>query len=243
MNIVHLTASTFYGGPERQILGLSRALAREDRTTVLSFSEGDRCRFFLAEAKRQEVEATAVEHDTPHFRAAIADVTAHLERRKADILLCHGYKADLLGRLAARRAGVPVVSVSRGWTAESWKIRLYEAIDRFHLRWMDQIVCVSEAQARKARRAGAPRQRVRVIYNAVDPERFYDLDALYRAKMLRYFRSPPRMIVGAAGRLSPEKGFDQLIAAAAQIVRAYSDVGFLLFGDGPLRDTLGQCIP
>ena len=27
MNIVHLTASTFYGGPERQILGLARALA------------------------------------------------------------------------------------------------------------------------------------------------------------------------------------------------------------------------
>ena len=238
MNIVHLTASTFYGGPERQILGLSHALADEDKTTVLTFSEDGRCRFFLAEAKRQEVEATAVAHDTPRLREAVADVTAHVERCKADVLLCHGYKADLLGRLAARRAGVPVVSVSRGWTAESWRIRLYEAIDRVHLRWMDQIVCVSEAQAQKARRTGAPRQRVRVIHNAVDPERFYDLDALYRAKMLRYFRTPPRRIVGAAGRLSPEKGFSVLIAAAQHVVRRDPSVGFLVFGEGACRARL-----
>jgi glycosyltransferase involved in cell wall biosynthesis len=238
MNIVHLTASTFYGGPERQILGLSRALPREDRTTVLSFAEGDRCRAFLAEAKRQGVEAATVEHDTPHLRAAVSDVAAQLFQRRADVLLCHGYKADILGRLAARRAGVPVVSVSRGWTGESCRVRLYEALDRFHLRWMDQVVCVSEAQAQKARRAGARRDRTRVIYNAVDPERFYDLDAIYRAKMLRYFRSPPRRIVGAAGRLSPEKGFSVLVAAAQRVVKRYPSVGFLVFGEGACRARL-----
>src|SRR5208282_368090 len=112
---------------------------------------------------------------------------------------------NLLGRLAARRVGVPAVSVSRGWTGESWRVRLYEALDRFHLRWMDQIVCVSEAQAQKVRRAGAPSSRVRVIYNAVDPERFDDPEPRYRTKILRYFNGGRKRIIGAAGRLSPEK--------------------------------------
>jgi glycosyltransferase involved in cell wall biosynthesis len=238
MNIIHLTASTFYGGPERQILGLARALAPTDHTTVLTFAEGGRCRSFLAEARRQYVEAAAVDHDTPHLRAAIADVTTELRQRKGDVLLCHGYKADLLGRLAARRVGLPVVSVSRGWTGENARVRLYEAMDRFHLRWMDQVVCVSEAQARKARRTGVRRDRVRVIYNAVDPERFYDIDALYRVKLLRCFKTVPTRIVGAAGRLSPEKGFDVLIEAARSVVKNDPSVGFVVFGDGACRDKL-----
>ena len=241
MNILHLTASTFFGGPERQILGLAHALP-EDRTTVLSFAEGGRCRAFLTESTRQGVEAAELENDTPRFRAAVGDLVSHLERRKVDVLLCHGYKANVLGRLAARRVGLPAVAVSRGWTGESWRVRLYEAVDRFHLRWMDRVVCVSEAQARKARRAGARPDRMRVIYNAVDPERFFDLDAMCRAKMLRYFPTTPRRIVGAAGRLSPEKGFDVLVRAARRVVRRDPSVGFIVFGDGVCRQRLQRQI-
>ena len=47
MNIVHLTASTLFGGPERQMLGLAGALAGECRSVFLSFAEGGRCRAFL----------------------------------------------------------------------------------------------------------------------------------------------------------------------------------------------------
>ena len=59
--------------------------------------------------------------------------------------------------LAARRTGVPVVAVSRGWTGENLKIRLYETLDRLHLRFMDHVVAVSDGQAEKVRRC--PRRR------------------------------------------------------------------------------------
>ena len=81
-----------------------------------------------------------------------------------------------------------------------------------------------------------------MIYNAVDPERFYDLDPLFRAKLLRYFRVAPRRIVGAAGRLSPEKGFDVLIRAAERVVRRDPSVGFVVFGEGACRDGLQRQI-
>ncbi len=51
MNIVHLTASTFHGGPERQMLGLAHSLAETDQTVFLSFAEGGRCRQFLEPAR------------------------------------------------------------------------------------------------------------------------------------------------------------------------------------------------
>src|SRR5205823_2354657 len=162
-------------------------------------------------------EALALEHDTPRFGACKREIAEYLRRAEADVLLCHGYKADLLGRPAARRAAVPVVAVSRGWTGESFRVRLYERVDRFFLRWMDRVVAVSEAQAERVRRAGVRSDRVRVIHNAVDPDRFAEPQPHYRTKLLRYFRGPKSRVIGAAGRLSPEKGFSVLVRAAERV--------------------------
>jgi glycosyltransferase involved in cell wall biosynthesis len=241
MNLVHLTASTFYGGPERQMLGLARALP-DDRTTFLSFREGDRCREFLAACKREGFPAHALNRDTPYFRGCIREIADYLNRLQADVLLCHGYKANILGRMAARRVGIPVLAVSRGWTGESFKVRIYESLDRFMLRWMDRVVAVSEAQAERVCKAGVPRTKVCTIANAIDPDRFTDIDPTGRQKLLRMFRSPKTRIVGAAGRLSPEKGFDVLIAAAEAVLRGGDEVGFVIFGEGPCKAALQQQI-
>ena len=238
MNTVHLTASTFYGGPERQILGLACALKPEVRTVVLSFSEGGRSRAFVETARDQGIEADTLIHDTPHFRAATRELTDRLTAERAQVLLVHGYKAGLLGRFAARRAGIPVVAVSRGWTYESRKVRLYEMLDRINLRWMDRVVCVSQGQAAKVRQAGVPERKVVVIPNAIDSGRFAVRDLTARSELERFFPRPVRRIVGAAGRLSPEKGFKDLIEAAALVVKSCPEVGFVLFGEGVLRPDL-----
>ena len=113
MNIVHLTASTFYGGPERQILGLAHALP-EDRTTVLSFAEGGRCRAFLTEARRQGVEAAALEHDTPRFRRRRErpDAAAASSGRRTCCCVT-ATRPTSSGRLAARRAAAGRRRVAR----------------------------------------------------------------------------------------------------------------------------------
>jgi glycosyltransferase involved in cell wall biosynthesis len=238
MNIVHLTASTFHGGPERQMLGLAHHLPETYESVFLSFAEGGRCRQFLSTARHHGFEAIALNYDTPRLWSAVREIAGHLERLEADVLCCHGYKANILGRMAARRRKIPVVAVARGWTAESFKVRLYERLDRFHLHCMDEVVCVSEAQAARVRRAGVRADRIRVIYNAIDLTRFSEPDARYRAKLLRYFRQPRTHVIGAAGRLSPEKGFEVLVRAAERVLREQPDTGFVLFGEGPERAQL-----
>jgi len=99
--------------------------------------------------------------------AAVRELAALLRDKACDILLCHGYKAHVLGRVAARRAGIPAVAVSRGWTGETRRVRLYEWLDRRHLRFMDHVVCVSDGQAEKVRRwCRVPASRVTVIRNS-----------------------------------------------------------------------------
>ena len=92
--------------------------------------------------------------DAPRFFAAAREVAGHLRRLQADVLCCSGYKPDIVGWLAARRAGVPVVAIAHGWTAATTKVRVYEAFDRIVMRWMDAVVCVSRAQADRVRRTG-----------------------------------------------------------------------------------------
>jgi glycosyltransferase involved in cell wall biosynthesis len=224
------------------MLGLARSLPAGAQTVFLSFAEGGRCRQFLSTARHHGFEAVGLTHDTPHLWAAMREITGHLDRVGADVLCCHGYKANLVGRLAARRRKIPVIAVARGWTAENFKVRLYERLDRFHLRWMDHVVCVSEAQAAKVRRAGVRPERMSVIYNAIDPSRFAEADKRYRAKLLRHFRQPRTRIIGAAGRLSSEKGFEILVAAAERVLRTHPSAGFILFGEGPERARLQQQI-
>jgi glycosyltransferase involved in cell wall biosynthesis len=239
MKIVHLTASTLFGGPERQMLGLAAALP-EDQVAFISFAEGGNSRSFLTRVRRQGFEAITLGNDTPHLRAAARELTANLERLRTDVLLCHGYKANIIGRIVARRRGIPAVAVSRGWTSESLRVRAYETIDRLHLRCMDQVVAVSEAQAAKVRRCRVRPERLRVIYNAIDAERFTTPDPTYQAKLRRLFQTPPARIVGAAGRLSPEKGFEVLAEAAELVRRRDSSVGFVVFGDGPCRERIAR---
>jgi glycosyltransferase involved in cell wall biosynthesis len=238
MRVVHLTASTCFGGPERQMLGLAEALSAVHRTAFLSFAEGGRCEAFLDEVRRCGFDGRALRHDTPRLWAALDELTAELERRATDVLCCHGYKADLLGRLAARRLRIPAVAVSRGWTGENLKVRLYEWLDRLHLRWLDRVVCVSEGQARKVQRAGVPAARVAVIRNATDAGRFDRPDPAYRELLQGLFPGRPGRVVGAAGRLSPEKGFGVLVQAAERLAAEDPALGFVLFGDGPLRSAL-----
>jgi glycosyltransferase involved in cell wall biosynthesis len=240
--VIHLATSTFFGGPERQMLGLAGALRAYYRTVFMLFREQGRCRHFVDEVARQGFQAVVLQHDTPRFRRVIRELTDLLNQRGADVLCCHGYKADLLGRPAARRAGIPVIAVSRGWTGENLRIRLYEGLDRLCLRWMDRVVCVSEGQALKVRRASVAPERVVVIRNAIRADRFAVPRPEYRERLRRMFSPPPSHVIGAAGRLSPEKGFDVLIGAAARVRRTHPDAGFVLFGEGVMRDALRRQI-
>jgi glycosyltransferase involved in cell wall biosynthesis len=237
MIVVHLTASTFFGGPERQMLGLARHLDTGIRSAFLSFAEGGRCAGFLQAARIQGHPARVLDHDTPRLLGAAGEITAELTRLRADVLCCHGYKADLVGRLAARRRGIPAVAVSRGWTGENLKVRLYEWLDRVHLRWMDRVVCVSEGQAAKVRRTVAS-ERVEVIRNAIDTMRFAEVDPRYRQRLQTFFAGPRRRIIGSAGRLSPEKGFGIFLKTARRLAALDPSLGFIHFGDGPLRKSL-----
>jgi glycosyltransferase involved in cell wall biosynthesis len=235
-------ASPFFGGPERQMLGLARHMPSGFRTTFLSFPEFGLANSFLAEADRRGLEAFALQHNAPYFWAAIREVADRIRQLHADVVCCSGYKPDVLGWGAGRLAGLPVVSVSHGWTAATLKVRVNECLDRLVLRWVDAVICVSAAQAEKVRRTGVTESKIHLIRNAIEATAFGPSAAEYRQKLLTLFRQPPRLVVGAAGRLSPEKNFALFVEAAARLAPELPDVAFVVFGEGPQRAALEHLV-
>src|SRR2546423_969641 len=104
MNIVQLAASPFFGGPERQMLGLARALPSAYRTTFLSFAERGLSGPFLERVRAAGFQAITLRENAPHLFRAAREVAEYLRQLRADVLCCNGYKPDIIGYLAGRRA-------------------------------------------------------------------------------------------------------------------------------------------
>jgi glycosyltransferase involved in cell wall biosynthesis len=87
-------------------------------------------------------------------------------------------------------------------------------------------------------RAGIPADRIRSIPNGVDTRRFSVPDEPERRRLRRMLGLPPVPLVVYAGRLSHEKGVDQLIDGWAEARRLGCLGAVCIVGDGPERDAL-----
>lgn len=240
--VAHLVSSPFFGGPERQIVGLTRALAPTHRSILGTFQDNGKSRAFLDAAEGYDCETFLLDADTPKYRQMIGELARRLRTLGVDVLCAHGYKADLVGRAATWMLGIPCVAISHGYTAETRKVRLNESLDRTSLRFMDAIACVSEAQAVKIRALGIAPSRIRTIRNAIDPANYGTGTPEARRRLEAFFARPPERIVGAIGRLSPEKGFPVFVDAAARFAAAHPEIGVVVFGDGRERALMEERI-
>jgi glycosyltransferase involved in cell wall biosynthesis len=169
---------------------------------------------------------------------------AILRRRRPHIVHTHSSKAGVLGRIAARLAGVPVViHTIHGLPFHPYQSRARNAFfrlcEKVCARMADVIVTVADAMTAQAVAAGVgTRRRFRTIYSG------FELDAYApspeaRAATRRALGIPPGApVVGKVARLAPLKGHEFLLAAAPHIAEAVPDVRFLLVGDGVLRDEI-----
>lgn len=132
-------------------------------------------------------------------------------------------------RLIARETNVMAAVTEYGWRKALWR-----AAYRFLYRRFDRIVCQSESMRRElVEDCGLQAGRLQLIRNPVDIARVRSLAA---APLAVDPWGPQTIRLVAAGRLSPEKGFDLLIDALGLLDDPRVQLGIL--GDGPLRDDL-----
>ena len=156
-------------------------------------------------------------------------------RERPDVVHTHAWGTLLEGLIAARLARVPVVIHGEHGTLQL----------RAHQRWLqrrgwsaaDRVLSVSSRLAERiARETAFPLERIRVIRNGVDVERFGHVDRSSARATLGLPADQPMLVT--VGRLVPVKDHETLIQAMALLRRDGVSAMLAIAGDGPLLEPL-----
>jgi len=167
-----------------------------------------------------------------------------MRRQKPHIVHTHTATAGLLGRLAARLAGVPVIvhtfhgHVLRGYFGPILSEGLVW-MERFLARLSDRIVTVSEGQRRELAGYGvAPLEKITVVPLGFELESLLACES-HRGELRRELGlADDNKLVGIVARLVPIKNHRLFLQAAQVVAEAVPQARFLVVGDGELREEL-----
>jgi len=179
------------------------------------------------------------------LRATIA-LVRYFRRERFDVLHVHTPVAALIGRIAGRIAGIPlVVYTAHGFYFHDqmprWKRSLFVALERFAGRFTDLLFSQSSEDADDAvAERIAPRERVLAIGNGVDVSRFDPAEVGAGGAARATLGIPAdAFVVGMIGRQVREKGIAEFLAAAAELAPRFPQAWFLLVGERLASDHAG----
>ncbi|MDE2485637.1 MAG: glycosyltransferase family 4 protein [candidate division NC10 bacterium] len=173
-----------------------------------------------------------------HDLLAFAEMYAKIRQGRYTIVHTHSSKAGILGRWAARLAGVPIiVHTPHGHVFYGYYERvptyLFTVLERLTARITDKIITLTEAGIREhVERRIAPREKFISIHSGVDLAPYTELPPDPAAARKRFGLSPDCLVVGSVGRFEPVKGYDILLRAAGLLRTRQPKVQFLLAGEG-----------
>jgi glycosyltransferase involved in cell wall biosynthesis len=163
-----------------------------------------------------------------------------LRRLGADIVHTHlAHRIDLQADGVLRRAGLPLVWTIHGqYRPEGRELERWRRVTRLAAGRPSAITAVAQELARDFRARGLDHpDGIHVTRGGTDLSRFLPRprDPAWRA---HWHIPPDAVLLGAAGRLVPEKAYEIFVRAAVRISREGSDAHFVIAGGGPLREFL-----
>ena len=180
---------------------------------------------------------------------AMRDLVRHFRHFRPDICDTHLSKAGVLGRVAARVAGVPIrihtfhVNIFEGYNWRAFERPLYLGLERFAARGSDRLVCLSDELGAQLRALGIGQAwQYRAITLGVDLAPFHG-DAAQIARARAEIRAELKVpidapLVGVIARLAPVKSIKTALQSAALLGQTRPDVHFVFVGEGPSRARL-----
>lgn len=223
MRVLHVEAGRHLYGGAQQVLYLLQGLAEAGVTNSLVCPrDSDLARAAAGLAMVHEL-TMAGDLDL----RLIPRLARLMGRAEPDLVHLHSRSgADVMGGIAARLRGVPVVCSRRVDNPEPrWLLSLKH-------RLFDRVVAISAGIARVQLAAGLPAAKLRVVRSAVDDGAF-DI-ACDRSRVAAALGVPAEGLwVGVVAQLIPRKGHGYLLAALPELLADFPQLQLILFGQGP----------
>ena len=229
--VLILIATERVSGPLKGIFQYLRYVDRARWQPLLAFVRSRRATPSDAEleASREGIPFVVLEQSGSFDWRLFREVRGVAARHDVCLIQSHGYKTHVLSVFLKRSAGLPWLAFEHGWTAENWRIRLYQNA-AWLLRYSDRVVAVSEELRQSIRRLGVSADKIVTIPNAVDAA---TPSSLPHGTFRRAHGIPlDAPLVGVVGRFSVEKGQRVFLEAFRLLCRECPAAHAALVGEG-----------
>jgi len=222
MNILQLITPSKIAGAERSTSSLCEHLQAAGHRVVVGCKAGSP----LIEAMRQvSLDARPLGISGKLNAAAPFRVAALGKQIGAEVVHTQLSTAALHGSFAARLLGVPSIAHVRALNSP------------FCYRFATRIIAVSHAVKEHLVAGGLPAERIDVVYNGVDPQRYFL--PCSREEARRRLGLPDCVpLVGVIAHLTAKKGHAVFLQAFAAVSARHPRAVALFLGDGPERARL-----
>jgi glycosyltransferase involved in cell wall biosynthesis len=233
------------GGPEKTILlGAAKADPRRLAVTVGYIrNSGDLDSTIKTRAVAHGVDLVEIRQRNALDPQVWTKVRRIVTERQIDIVHAHDYKTDLIAWLLGKKERVIPVTTAHGWTGHSWRERrIYYPSDKCLMRRFPQVIAVSSQVRDELVASGVSPQRIHTILNGIDHWFFRRDPKRVEQDRAGLGVKPGEVVIGAVGRLEPQKRFDILIRAFATLRQAYPQLRLAIAGEGSKRADLETII-
>jgi glycosyltransferase involved in cell wall biosynthesis len=222
------------GGAEKQLALLARGLPREQfelHVAVLTHSGP------LEQSLTDDgISVTVIGKRWKFDPLCYWRLLRHIRTIKPDIVHTWLFAANSYGRQAAIAAGVKHI-IAGERCVDPWKATWQLAIDRWLAPKTERIITNSNGVMEFYVGHGLPTDKFVVIPNGIALEPIPN--SVSREELLQELDLPPSArLLGAVGRLWPQKRVKDLIWAADLLKTTRDDAHLLIIGDGPQRSRL-----
>ncbi len=248
--VLHVITRLDRGGSAENTLLSAALMTGYDTVVAVGPTQGERSPTEVL-ARERGVEFAEVPHLVRPIQPfadlrALWELWRLMRRRRFDLVHTHTSKAGLLGRVAARLAGVPcLIHTAHGHVFYGYHgpalSRVFVWLERWAARFTGRLVALTRAEQEDQLRFGvAPAEKFAVVHSGVDFGPFArpgaDPDITRRVLGL----SLDGLVIGTLGRLTPIKAQADLVRAFAQVRAQVPDAWLLLVGDGEERPALAS---
>jgi glycosyltransferase involved in cell wall biosynthesis len=167
-----------------------------------------------------------------------------IRQGKYIIVHTHSSKAGILGRVAAKLAGAPIiVHTVHGWSFHDHMhpaVRnTYIFLERWIARFTDTLIAVAEKDIEKGLKHGIGRpEQYRLIHSAIPLDEFDPAEVDRDKVRSELGLTHEALVLGNVGRFSTQKNPLDWVRVAGRVGRSMPECHFLLVGDGPLHSAV-----
>jgi len=235
ISVCLLISSLEFGGAERQVIEMMRSFDRTRvRPIVCSLSPQVPLARFLP---NNQEGLTIIEKRNKFDFTTVFRVARLLRQQQVDVVHAFLFDSEIVARLAAPLAGVPVVIASERNT-DYVRPKLHTIALKSTQGLFDVMVANSTSGKNfNIRTLSLPASRIEVVHNGVDVEKFQPDRAAGRAFRERLGISREIPLIGMVGSYKRQKAQDCFLRMAFRVRQEIPNAHFLLVGE-PLRDDL-----